>query len=131
MRARFKLKPLPLAGLLLALGGCASVSAPTEQIELTRSAVNRAVAADATQYAPLEMRAAHDKLSEMERSLGQQDMDKVRILAVQAEADARLAERKALAHKASTQLDAARQGIEVLRQEMLQAPTATDSLSTH
>ncbi|MGV2837491.1 DUF4398 domain-containing protein, partial [Pseudomonas shirazensis] len=63
MRVRFNPKTLSVAAVLLALGGCASAVAPNEQIELTRSAVNRAVSADATQYAPVEMRAAQDKLS--------------------------------------------------------------------
>lgn len=122
MRARSIRNLMPLGGLLLALGGCASVVVPTEQIELTRNAVNRAVAADATQYAPVEMRAAQDKLNAMERAMGQQDMAQVRTLAEQAEADASFAERKAQASKAQAQLSAAREDIEVLKREMLEAP---------
>ncbi|MBV4490784.1 DUF4398 domain-containing protein [Pseudomonas oryzicola] len=121
MRARSTVKSM-LVGSLVLLGGCASALVPSEQIELTRSAVNRAVSADATQYAPVEMRAAQDKLSAMDRALGQDDLDLVRRLAEQAEADARLAERKAMASKRQEQLDIARKGIEVLRQEMLEAP---------
>ncbi|MBH3460506.1 DUF4398 domain-containing protein [Pseudomonas putida] len=124
MPARFNINFLPAAGLLLALGGCASPLMPSEQIELTRSAVNRAVSADATQYAPAEMRAAQDKLNAMERALGEKDAAQVKILAEQAEADARLAERKAAARKTQAQLDTARQGIEVLKQELLDAPQA-------
>ncbi|MGY4526612.1 DUF4398 domain-containing protein [Pseudomonas sp. TE21394] len=121
MRARSTVKSV-LVGSLILLGGCASALVPNEQIELTRSAVNRAVSADATQYAPVEMRAAQDKLSAMDRALGQDDLELVRRLAEQAEADARLAERKAMAAKRQEQLDIARKGIEVLRQEMLEAP---------
>ncbi|MDM3887155.1 DUF4398 domain-containing protein [Pseudomonas sp. BCRC 81390] len=121
MRARSTVKSL-LIGSLVLLGGCASALVPSEQIELTRSAVNRAVSADATQYAPVEMRAAQEKLSAMDRALGQDDLEQVRRLAEQAEADARLAERKAMASKRQEQLDIARKGIEVLRQEMLEAP---------
>ncbi|MDF0733648.1 DUF4398 domain-containing protein [Pseudomonas entomophila] len=130
MRARFTSKYLPFAGLLLTLVGCASVVIPSEQIELTRTAVNRAVAADATQYAPLEMRAAQEKLQAMERSLGEQNIAKVRTLAEQAEADARLAERKALASKTQEQLENARKGIAVLKQEMLDAPDAPPAVTT-
>ncbi|MGF6395872.1 DUF4398 domain-containing protein [Pseudomonas plecoglossicida] len=122
MRARFTSKALSTTGLLLLLGGCAGAVVPSEQIELTRSAVNRAVSADATQYAPVEMRAAQDKLAAMDRALGQQDLKQVRALAELAEADARLAERKTLAAKNQEQLEIARKGIEVLRQEMLDAP---------
>ncbi|MBA1198998.1 OmpA family protein [Pseudomonas plecoglossicida] len=81
------------------LGGCASAVAPNEQIELTRSAVNRAVSADATQYAPVEMRAAQDKLSAMDRALGEKDLKTVRSLAerkAQARLDVRSAQLKAL-----------------------------------
>lgn len=130
MRVRFNPKTLSVAAVLLALGGCASAVAPNEQIELTRSAVNRAVSADATQYAPVEMRAAQDKLSAMDRALGEKDLQTVRSLAEQAEADARLAERKAQARKTSEQLLDARKGIEVLKQEMLEAPDTTSATST-
>lgn len=125
MPARFTIKSLPAAGLILALSGCASSVKPGEQIELTRSTVNRAVSADATQYAPVEMRAAQDKLNAMERALGEKNAAQVKTLAEQAEADARLAERKAAARKTKAQLDTARQGIEVLKQELLEAPQAT------
>ncbi|MBO0368195.1 DUF4398 domain-containing protein [Pseudomonas putida] len=130
MRVRFNPKTLSVAAVLLALGGCASAVAPNEQIELTRSAVNRAVSADATQYAPVEMRAAQDKLSAMGRALGEKDLKTVRSLAEQAEADARLAERTAQARKTSEQLLDARKGIEVLKQEMLEAPDTTSATST-
>ncbi|WP_194791150.1 DUF4398 domain-containing protein [Pseudomonas sp. UFMG81] len=122
---------LPIAGLALVLTGCASVTVPSEQIELTRSAISRAVSADATQYAPVEMRAAQDKLVAMERALGQQDLEQVRLFAEQAEADARLAERKAMAAKARQQLEVARQGIEVLRQELLDAPETDAAARAH
>jgi len=130
MRVRFNPKTLSVAAVLLALGGCASAVAPNEQIELTRSAVNRAVSADATQYAPVEMRAAQDKLSAMDRALGEKDLKTVRSLAERAEADARLAERTAQARKTSEQLLDARKGIEVLKQEMLEAPDTTSATST-
>lgn len=115
-------------GLLLvmlgALGACSSVPLPEEQVQLSKNAVNRAVSADATQYAPVEMKNAQDKLFLMERALGEKDYTQARLLAQQAEADASLAERKARAIKAQQTLQSARQGIEVLRQEMLQAPDA-------
>lgn len=118
-----------MVALLAALSGCASVVAPTEQVELTRNAVSRAVTADATQFAPVEMKDAQDKLYALERALGEQDFTRARLLAEQAEADANLAERKARALRAQQQLSEARQGIEVLREEMLQAPDAIVPLS--
>lgn len=116
-----------------ALGACANVPAPDDQIVLSRNAVNRAVSAEATQYAPLEMKAAQDKMFLMERAMGERDYVQARTLAEQIEVDANLAERKARAMKWQQQLQQSRAGIQVLKQEMLQAPdtgfnpTATDS----
>ena len=115
---------LAASSLLMVLAGCAGVPVPTEQFELTRNAVSRAVTADATQYAPAEMKAAQDKLYAVERALGERNLVAARTLAEQAEADANLAERKARAAKAQQQLRSAQQGIEVLKQEMLQSPDA-------
>lgn len=115
---------LAASSLLMVLAGCAGVPVPTEQVELTRNAVSRAVTADATQYAPAEMKAAQDKLYAVERALGERNFVAARTLAEQAEADANLAERKARAAKAQQQLRSAQQGIEVLKQEMLQSPDA-------
>ncbi|OUM28120.1 chromosome segregation ATPase [Pseudomonas sp. 1239] len=115
---------LAASSLLMVLAGCAGVPVPTEQVELTRNAVSRAVTADATQYAPAEMKAAQDKLYAVERALGERNLVEARTLAEQAEADANLAERKARAAKAQQQLRSAQQGIEVLKQEMLQSPDA-------
>ncbi|MCK9815162.1 OmpA family protein [Pseudomonas sp. MAFF 302046] len=77
-----------------ALSACASVPAPDDQVGLSRSAVSRAVAAEATQYAPLEMQTAQDKMFLMERALGEGDHLQARVLAEQIEVDANLAERK-------------------------------------
>jgi len=110
--------------VLGSLSACSSVPMPEEQVQLSKNAVNRAVSADATQYAPMEMKNAQDKLFEMERALGEKKYQQARLIAQQAEADAILAERKAQANKVQQTLSSARQGIEVLRQEMLQAPDA-------
>ena len=128
---RFNCKTLPLVGLLMIMSGCASVTVPNEQIELARSAVNRAVAAEATQYAPVEMRAAQDKMSALDRALGEKKFEQARTLAEGARADARVAERKAQALKAKEQLEVARKGIEVLKQEILDAPDSPTAKSVH
>lgn len=123
-----------LPGLLLvtlgSLTACSSVQLPEEQVLLSKNAINRAVTAEATQYAPLEMKGAQDKLFLMERAIGEKDYDKARVLAQQAEADANLAERKAMAAKAQLALESARKGIEVLKEEMLQAPDASQTTTS-
>lgn len=108
-----------------ALSACASAPAPDDQILLSKNAVNRAVSADAMQYAPMEMKVTQDKLFLMERAMGERDYVQARTLAEQIEVDASLAERKARAMKWQQQLQQSRAGIQVLKQEMLQA-TDTD-----
>lgn len=105
-----------------ALSACASAPIPEQQISLSRDALNRAVSAEATQYAPLEMKSAQDKTLLMERALGERNYAQATTLAEQIEADANLAERKARALKWQRQLTDARNGIQVLKQEMLQDP---------
>lgn len=120
-RARLSVSVLVVAA---ALSACASAPIPEQQISLSKEAVNRAVSADATQYAPLEMKAAQDKMFLMERALGEKNYPQAKVLAEQIEADANLAERKARAVKWQKQLTDARNGIQVLKQEMLQDPVA-------
>ncbi len=56
-------RPLALA-MVLGVAGCASVLAPTEQMAVTRTAVEDAQSAGATEYAPVELRDAQAKLIE-------------------------------------------------------------------
>ncbi|CDF92584.1 MULTISPECIES: DUF4398 domain-containing protein [unclassified Pseudomonas] len=116
------------AGLIIVmatvLGGCSSAPMPNEQIALSTDAVNRAVAAGATQYAPLEMKTAQDKVFEMQRAIGEKKYVEAKALAEQIEADASLAERKARTVKTQKDLEAAKQGIQVLKNEMLNAPNS-------
>lgn len=118
-RARLSVGTLVVVATLSA---CASAPIPDQQVSLSRDAVNRAVSAEATQYAPLEMQAAQDKMFLMERALGEKNYPQARLLAEQIEVDANLAERKARAVKWRKQLTDARDGIQVLKQEMLQDP---------
>ncbi len=63
------------------MAGCASSGPkPTEQIAVSKSAVANAVAAGGSEYAPVEMRTAQDKLDRAHRA-----MDKERERFVRAE----------------------------------------------
>lgn len=88
---------------------------------MTESAVRGAVSAGATEYAPVEMRAAQEKWREAELAMQKEDYEKARRLAEQAEWDARVAERKAQAEKAQAAVEQARETIEELRQESLRS----------
>jgi uncharacterized lipoprotein YmbA len=113
---------LKLAALALGssfiLAGCAG-NPPTEQYALAQSAVNSAVSAGGTEYAAVETKSAQDKFKAAEIAMHDEDYEKAKVLAEQAEWDARVAERKAQAAKAQKAVDDAHQGVEDLRQEGL------------
>ncbi|MBD8474189.1 DUF4398 domain-containing protein [Pseudomonas sp. CFBP 8770] len=120
-----KTSSTPLRGLKLAalalgttfvLAGCAG-KPPTEQYAVTQSAVNSAVSAGGTEYAAVEMKAAQDKFKQAEIAMHDENYGKAKMLAEQAEWDARLAERKAQAGKAAKAVQDARQGVQDLREE--------------
>ncbi|WP_455884434.1 DUF4398 domain-containing protein [Pseudomonas spelaei] len=107
-----------------ALAGCAATP-PAEKISLARDSVDRALSVQATQFAPLEMKTAQDKLARMEQAIGEKNYVQVNALAEQIEVDANLAEVKAKAARKQQVLKQAREGIQVLKQEMLNAPATT------
>lgn len=85
---------------LTALSGCASAPIPTEQLAVSKAAVDSATTAGGTEFAPLEIKAAHDKLDAANRAVTDKDYDKAARLAAEAQVDAKLAETKALSAKA-------------------------------
>lgn len=111
-----KLAAVALGGLLLA--GCAG-NPPTEQFAVTESAVRSAVSAGGTEYAAVEMRKAQEKWKQAEMAMQKEKYDEARLLAEQAEWDARVAERKAQAAKAQKAVEDAKQSIEELRKESM------------
>lgn len=109
----------PLAVLvLLGLAGCASVPPPTEQMAVSRTAVQNAQRAGATEHAPVELRDAQSKLSAATSAMARDDNERARRLAEQAAADARLAELKAETAKAQAAVAELQQGILLLRREL-------------
>lgn len=121
----FQSSSLPLRGLKLAalaigstfiLAGCAG-NPPSEQYAVTQSAVNSAVSAGGTEFAAVEMKSAQDKLKQAEIAMHDKKYDEARMLAEQAEWDARVAERKAQAVKAELAVKDSQKGVQELRQE--------------
>ncbi|BAN49505.1 DUF4398 domain-containing protein [Metapseudomonas resinovorans] len=110
--------PLFAAGLaLLALAGCAHDPAPVEQMRLTQKAVEQAKAVGATEQLE-EMKLAQDKLALAEKNMGEEDYKRARVLAEQAELDARLAEAKVLTQKSQEQLAELNSRINRLRKQL-------------
>lgn len=114
------LRGLKLAALALGtsfiLAGCAG-NPPSEQYAVTQSAVNAAVTAGGTEFAPVEMKSAQDKFKQSELAMQEKKYDEARKYAEQAEWDARVAERKAQAGKAQRAVQDARQGVNELRED--------------
>jgi hypothetical protein len=107
------------AGFTVALiAGCASVPPPTEQMAVSKSAIANAASAGGTEYAPVEMKAAQDKMESANRAMAKEDYENARWLAEQAQADARLAEKKAQAAKAQKASSAMQDDLRVLREEL-------------
>jgi outer membrane murein-binding lipoprotein Lpp len=107
-------------GSSLLLAGCAG-KPPSEQMAVSKSAVNEAVSAGATEYAAVEMKSAQDKFKQAEQQMHEQHYVEAKRLAEQAEWDARLAERKSQAAKAEKALMDAQLGVEELREESLRS----------
>ncbi|KJZ53827.1 DUF4398 domain-containing protein [Pseudomonas fluorescens] len=114
------LRSLKLAALAIGssfvLAGCAG-NPPSEQFAVTESAVNSAVSAGGTEFAAVEMKSAQDKLKQAEIALHDKKYAEAKVLAEQAEWDARVAERKAQAIKAEQAVKDSQQGVQELRQE--------------
>lgn len=114
-RLTWTLAALALGSSLL-LAGCAG-NPPSEQLAVSKSAVNSAVSAGGPEFAAVEMKSAQEKLKQAEQQLHDHNYEEAKRLAEQAEWDARLAERKAQAAKAEQALEDARQGVEEMREE--------------
>lgn len=102
----------------LALAGCAG-DPPTTQLAVASQALNAAETAGATEFAPVEMQSARQKLNDAEKADFEKDYKKAKNLAEQAEWDARVAERKAQAAKVQRAVDDAEHSVEELRNEGL------------
>ena len=107
----------------LVLAGCASQQkAPaTADVAVSRNAVENAVSAGAAELAPQEINAARDKMMRANAALAAKDYKLARELAVQAQADAKLAQSKANSAKATAAANALNEDLRVLREEVERA----------
>lgn len=89
--------------VVLALSGCVSDPAPEAQLQLTEQVVAQARTVGADSQLS-EMQLAQDKLALAQKNMAEHDYKRARMLAEQAELDARLAEAKVLVSKSEAQL---------------------------
>jgi Domain of unknown function (DUF4398) len=107
-----------LVGATLLLMACASTPPPTALMAVSASAVTDAAAAGGNDAAPVEMRAARDKLDRAKLAMGEKKYDVARALAEEAQVDAHLAEAKAHATKAGKAADTVREDSRILKEEL-------------
>jgi hypothetical protein len=109
-----------LSGAALAFTvGCSSLKTPaTADVAVSSAAIDNAVDAGGAQFAPVEMRAAREKLALAKQAMLAKDYKLATTLANQAQADARLAQNKASSIKAQAAADVLQDDIRVLREEL-------------
>ena len=118
-------QPLAAVGLIAAaaaLAGCASPPAPVEQLAVAEAAVQRASTASTTEMAAPELRVATDKLAAARSAMADDDRDRARRLAEQAEVDALVAEMQAQARRSVKAAQETQDAARVLREEMDRRP---------
>lgn len=123
------MKALPLlvrvgaCAAALALSACASPekTPATAAVAVSHNAVDNAVSAGAPELAPVELSSAREKMMRANQALAAKDYKTARQLAIEAQADAKLAQSKADSAKstqAANQLDA---DVQALRDQVERA----------
>ncbi|MFZ2307204.1 MAG: DUF4398 domain-containing protein [Rhodoferax sp.] len=121
---RYRLMYACMAGAL-ALSACSSsLKTPaTADVAVSQAAVESAVRADGTEFAPADMQAARDKLALAKKALAAKDYKAATDYATQAQADAKLAQAKAGSAKSQAVAETLQEDIRVLRVELDRART--------
>jgi hypothetical protein len=110
--------PAIIAVTTIFMVGCASIPAPTEQLAVSQAAVTSATRDGGNEFAPLELKAATDKMQRAELAMSKNDFPLAKQLAEEAQLDAKLAETKTDLAKAQKSVDDARESNRVLRDEI-------------
>lgn len=100
------------------LAACSSVSPPIEQMAVSRAAVNTASNAGATEFAPVLLKSAMDKMAAAELAMTRKEYVKAGELAEQAQVDAQLAAASSRSAKAQKAAETVQEDSRVLRKEI-------------
>lgn len=119
---RMTLKISTTVAAIVFMAGCAntppSMPAPTEQMAVSRAALNNASSTGGSEFAPIQYKSAMEKMEAAERALGEKNYTRARLLAEEAQVDADLAAAAARSAKAKKASDAVQEDSRVLRQEI-------------
>ena len=108
---------LALAAALF-MTGCASTPVPTDELAVSKTALQGAIDAGSSEYAPVELKTAQDKIAAAEKAIDDNENQRALYLAEEAEVDAKLAENKSLAAKAEKSLSESRDSQRDLQEEI-------------
>lgn len=104
---------------MVVLGGCAGKApVPEKQITLATQSIVQAESSGAVEFAPVELKAARDKLSRAKLAMDKKENLAAKRLADEAMVDANLAEAKARSAKSQKIVAELKESIRVLREEM-------------
>ncbi|MDZ4280231.1 MAG: DUF4398 domain-containing protein [Hydrogenophaga sp.] len=111
-----------LTALTLTLMACATkIAAPTQELALSRAAIEAAARAGAAELAPTELNIARQKQAMADTAMTQEQYDRALLLSNEVQVDARLAEAKARSTRANRAAGEIREDGRVLRQEINRA----------
>lgn len=104
---------------MILTAGCSSMKTPaTASVAVSTAAVDSAAGAGGAQFAPLEMNSARENMALSNKAMARKDYKLANELAIQAQADARLAQGKADSAKAQAAANALQEDIRILREEL-------------
>ena len=104
---------------IVVLAGCAAKApVPEKQVTLATQSIVQAESSGAVEFAPLELKAARDKLSQAKLAMDREENIVARRFADEAMVDANLAEAKARSAKAQKVVEELKESIRILQQEM-------------
>jgi hypothetical protein len=107
------------AAAVVLSAGCSSMKTPaTSSVAVSNAAVANASGAGGAEFAPVEMSAAREKMARANKAMTDKDYKLANELALQAQADAKLAQSKAGAGKAQMAANALQDDIRILREEL-------------
>ena len=107
--------------LTVAIAGCSSTPEPVAELAAANTALVSAESKDATQYAPVAMDRAREKLKLAEQAMLKENYGEAKRLAEEAQADADLAQALADKVQVQTAVRELEDSIKILRDEIQRA----------
>ena len=122
MKNQFTILATLMAASLILISGCSSMKTPaTADVAVSKAAVESAESAGATEFAPIEMDTAREKLRLANSAMVSKDYELASKLSNEAQVNAKLAQSKAQSAKAQAAANAIQEDIRVLREELMRA----------